>query len=1761
MAHLGYGRGELAEGYKAEDRLKTVAAKPKPKPAPRKKPPKKTKRKPSRAEPTAAELGIPSSPATASRLVGGKSPRPTTQPAIRGMPVPQIESQVIETTVSVPDGGTLLLGGQKGGVEREMGVPILSKIPILNRSFTNRASVRSGNVAGILARNYYRSGQEFYAGNNYRDAATALKKVVEMAPQSTEATNALRLLGNIDLAQGKLKAQTRGEKVAAAKVRREQQASQQDVQQKFTAGVRAAEKALAEGKVEQARAQLQVAQSYQRGFRYARPAQPDMSNVGIAADALEAQVEQAEQAKAAGLRKQYSQLKSAGRYGDAVRVNRKLQETTARWKSDEGRKETAALRKEMEGLTLQAVKQNIRGSIAPQTWTAGRDAPAGAKRPEPGKNTGWAEWRPRLPAPKVGEGKRWTDPTTGVVSTGDALDVTGTVSADRRYVTLGLRPQVTKNVEFFEYAMEQAKRKAPPRPGEAITLLTDGAVDAEVSKLNELLNRPRELKEVEELAQMQKAVAEDVEELAQKQEGLARRRRSGGTAVKVLLPAGADPDALADAVNDLYGRRRTGDVLEARQAGEFRAETTGDDALILTGPKNKVDRAMVVLSRADTLPRVRRMAKSLNKLARAERSVDKIVDLRRGAKPGGGRGGRKLSKEIEELAKPIDAADIPDTYVFPLKNADAAGIAKTLKLLFAKASAGRRARSGGAPAPSIRADGATNSLVVAADPEQRKQIARLVQQLDGAVLSAPVQVHIYALKHADAAGVAETLKRLFASTSAGRGGRAQAPSIQADGATNSLVVAADPEQWKQIARLVQELDAASSGPALKARLDRDLRRSVDRDPTSGQMVLQLRDLKRRHAESARSLGPVHRTTKQLRSMIESLEKQAHARNKELAREAGAIERLEATRAVSKQRVLVQYQQATQRAREAMQTLGGADDFNRATQEVRYARTLVDARKSFLTDNEYREKKAETDLLLDWIALEKDKWEKLRVSQQRREIEGRQVQRVLPMRRQKAEKSAALKRRVRKLRDAGKYAEAVEVLDSLRRLDPSDKWAAEWYEQLSRFVLLMDEKNARRLGLLPDEQKQMVDIRWSQVPWQTLARYPRDRDETTLGRRPFGSGEVSEGDADRAVRRELTKVLPRLQFPGIGFGDVIQFFRDVSNLNIHVNWEAVRVGGRDERMMVNVMLTNISLKRALRAVLDDVGGAEPLDYVVEDGVISISTRSDLARRRQAARQSGTVGRDRPRQAAPTPAPAPRNFFNETASLGPARQARPETPADAAVKRQLQKVLPKLHFPGLGFGDVVQFFRDVSSLSVHPNWPALRAANIDERSPVNVMLTDVTLDKALRVVLEDVGGATPLDYAVIDGRIVVSTRDDLAAGHTTRVYDVRDLVLTAGNAGKDGRRQEKEIVKSLGEVAGGVSVSMLNGQKLFVTGGAEQQRLVQEFFTQLRDVRGPQVNVSGRRIAGQRSQGLSMSGTFLDDIQADFLISGDQVHVSELEPVVTKRATTFDPTIDVTGDARGLSLNNPRLQEFLDSNYDWAARRAPAKLDGGWGYVGATVPDGGTLLAGGQGLDQRQFLTTWNASRLLPLSETDLVKALGRNIGQKVMVNSTNINVGNPTAVGMGMRFVTGANGVSYTVIDEAQMRTLLELDARNASRAGAVAANGRLQETIVGTDALLANTMIANPRFADDRSNQLDIKGNTINLVHEKYVLIDNGSFLTAVRAGPMQHWTETPADVRFADVPADIDVPHVGRLVKFEKTLVEPTDRLVLRAAYEWKGE
>lgn len=344
---------------------------------------------------------------------------------------------------------------------------------------------------------------------------------------------------------------------------------------------------------------------------------------------------------------------------------------------------------------------------------------------------------------------------------------------------------------------------------------------------------------------------------------------------------------------------------------------------------------------------------------------------------------------------------------------------------------------------------------------------------------------------------------------------------------------------------------------------------------------------------------------------------------------------------------------------------------------------------------------------------------------------------------------------------------------------------------------------------------------------------------------------------------------------------------------------------------------------------------------------------------------------------------------------------------------------------------------------------------------------------------------------------------------RKYDIRDMkvVSETGKAGVQFKRSS-EVVDRLSDAMGinltGMESYEESGGILTLKLSPAQHEVVQRLFGVMREARGPQLQM-GSTIVQQQAKRMEANKPLMG--------KGGSPSYSYIHSQPAK--------------------DDPQLRHFIDRNYYWQKpSREVVATSFGSSYV----------------LEQRDYAD-------------DLVKRLNSNLGQKVVVSSIDINCSPAQAQALGISFHRTRRGLLQAVIDQAQLRTLMEAGLQGDLIAPLAQANRSVQETIVGTEALLSNGMKMYVAFAGDESNVLVVKGKSVNLHHEKYLLLANRGSLTAVRTGRMQHWTEKAAVVAFPHVVPEIEVPRTGRFHKFEKSLVKATDPLVLRAQYEWQGE
>jgi general secretion pathway protein D len=180
-----------------------------------------------------------------------------------------------------------------------------------------------------------------------------------------------------------------------------------------------------------------------------------------------------------------------------------------------------------------------------------------------------------------------------------------------------------------------------------------------------------------------------------------------------------------------------------------------------------------------------------------------------------------ISSNIRRLLTIIDNFDVEgaklETSIIPLEYASAAEIVE--KVSQAIESAGGVAVAaptsrirGRVPTPSSVGGGITiipderiNAVILVANQEDTSAVKSLIEKLD--ILPPPGRetIHIYKLKYADA----EELAKVLSAMPLGKEDRTQGKSpvsISADVATRSLIITAEPEDYKHIKEVIDQLD-------------------------------------------------------------------------------------------------------------------------------------------------------------------------------------------------------------------------------------------------------------------------------------------------------------------------------------------------------------------------------------------------------------------------------------------------------------------------------------------------------------------------------------------------------------------------------------------------------------------------------------------------------------------------------------------------------------------------------------------------------------------------------------------------------------------------------------------------------------------------------------------------------------------------------------------------------------------------------------------
>lgn len=93
------------------------------------------------------------------------------------------------------------------------------------------------------------------------------------------------------------------------------------------------------------------------------------------------------------------------------------------------------------------------------------------------------------------------------------------------------------------------------------------------------------------------------------------------------------------------------------------------------------------------------------------------------------------------------------------------------------------------------------------------------------------------------------------------------------------------------------------------------------------------------------------------------------------------------------------------------------------------------------------------------------------------------------------------------------------------------------------------------------------------------------------------------DVSPAVRAQLGRTLPEVNFEGVGLSDVLDFLRDVTSMNIAVDWRGLEALGVERNAPVTMKLNNVEFGEVMKILLHDVNPA--LRFDIEGNVLRIT----------------------------------------------------------------------------------------------------------------------------------------------------------------------------------------------------------------------------------------------------------------------------------------------------------------------------------------------------------------------------------------------------------------------------------------------------------------------------------------------------------------------------------------------------------------------------
>ena len=308
-----------------------------------------------------------------------------------------------------------------------------------------------------------------------------------------------------------------------------------------------------------------------------------------------------------------------------------------------------------------------------------------------------------------------------------------------------------------------------------------------------------------------------------------------------------------------------------------------------------------------------------------------------------------------------------------------------------------------------------------------------------------------------------------------------------------------------------------------------------------------------------------------------------------------------------QRAVAQAQSLATRARDAAAT----NDFVEARKLADSALQTVEAARSYAEpSSRYEAARDEMVRLRKELEEAQRVYDENKARTERDEIAKRITERRQQIEDQKQETVRILFSSAEQLRRERRFTEATESLRQILRIDPANAKARYQLEMAEDYEALSEQLQWQR-DLGSEGRRALLNADEALIPWDYDVLYPKNWLELTARRNVSGAA-GGRGPQDQELHRKLDEPLPEVRFSETPFEQVINFFGEQTGTNIAVDW-----GNLDEALVaparerpVTIKLSNAKYRVVLNEVLAQVGGETRLGFNASDGLIRVATQDKL-----------------------------------------------------------------------------------------------------------------------------------------------------------------------------------------------------------------------------------------------------------------------------------------------------------------------------------------------------------------------------------------------------------------------------------------------------------------------------------------------------------------------------------------------------------------------